>query len=136
LAEIAAENTHEVVAVHQGEIISHAGLTVLPPRAQASTSSAPGEGGIGYLLDPRCAGRGFATEIAAELLHVAFEDLGLHRVVADTFADNTASWRVLEKVGMRREKHAHRSVRHRELGWVDDYEYAILREEWLALRGS
>src|SRR5699024_4902531 len=80
------ENTHEVVAVHQGEIIAHAGLTVLPPRAQASTSSAPGEGGIGYLLDPTCAGRELATEIAAELLHLAFEDLGLHRVVADTFA--------------------------------------------------
>lgn len=41
------------------------------------------------------------------------------------------SWRVLEKIGMRREKHARRSVWHRELGWVDEYEYAILREEWL-----
>lgn len=131
-AELADRHKHEVVAVRDGAVIAHAGITVLPPRAQASTSTARGEGGIGYVLDPAHAGQGLATEIARELLHVAFEELDLHRVISDTLAGNVASWRVLEKLGMRREKHALSSVWHRELGWVDEFEYAILREEWRA----
>lgn len=131
LSDIGDPRQHEIVAVREDAVIAHAGITVLDPRAQASASQARGEGGIGYVLDPACAGQGLATEIAEELLLVAFEELDLHRVTSDTLAGNIASWRVLEKIGMRREKHALSSVWHRELGWVDEYEYAILRQEWL-----
>lgn len=61
---------------------------------------------------------------------LAFDDLGLHRVTAGCFADNTASWRVMEKVGMRREQHGVRDSWHASLGWLDGYTCAILAEEW------
>ncbi len=63
-------------------------------------------------------------------LELAFGDLGLRRVTAGCFADNVASWRVLEKVGMRREQHGIRDSWHAELGWVDGYTYAVLTDEW------
>ncbi len=68
--------------------------------------------------------------MAAALIEVAFGDLGLHRVTAGCFADNIASWRVMEKVGMRREQHGIQDSWHAELGWVDGYTYAMLRSEW------
>jgi RimJ/RimL family protein N-acetyltransferase len=60
------------------------------------------------------------------------EDLGLHRVTAGCFADNVASWRVMEKLGMRREQHGVRDSWHADLGWIDGYTYGILSEEWVS----
>lgn len=130
LAAIADPREVEAVAVLGDVVVGSGGLTVRPARAQSSTRSPGAVGDVGYVMDPAYAGRGLATEIAGELLQVAFEVLGLHRVAADCFADNVGSWRVLEKIGMRREKHARSSAWHRDLGWVDEYEYAVLREEW------
>ena len=85
---------------------------------------------IGWVLDPTYAGHGYATEAVAELLRVCFEDLGVRRVRAACFADNVASWRLMERVGMRREEHAVRDSLHRTRGWLDGYAYALLADEW------
>ena len=80
-------------------------------------------------LDPAHHGRGYATEMVRAALDLAFGDLGLRRVTAGCFADNVASWRVMEKVGMRREQHGIRDSWHAELGWVDGFTYAVLADE-------
>jgi RimJ/RimL family protein N-acetyltransferase len=91
-------------------------------------------GVIGWLLDPAYAGQGYATEAAAAMLGICFEDLGLHRVVAGAFADNPASVRVMKKIGMRIESRSLRASLHRDLGWVDHVEAGILADEWRAKR--
>ena len=88
------------------------------------------EGHLGYLVDPAHAGRGYATAMAAAMLALAFEELGLRRVTAGCFADNVPSWRAMERVGMRREQHGVRDSWHAELGWIDGYTYGILAEDW------
>ena len=88
------------------------------------------EGLIGYIVDPRFAGRGVASDLARGLLAAAVGRLGLRRVTAGCNADNRASVRVLEKVGMRREHHGVESSWHADLGWVDGYQYALLAREW------
>ena len=92
------------------------------------------EGMIGYIVDPRCSGRGVATRVARGLLAAAFDHLGLRRVTAGANADNHASVRVLEKVGMRREQYGVEDSWHAGLGWVDGCQYAILAREWYAQR--
>lgn len=89
---------------------------------------------IGWSLDPARHGRGLAREATAALLDVLFEELGLRRVTAECFAANEPSWRLMERLGMRRETHAVRDSLHRELGWLDGYGYALLAEEWRAAR--
>ena len=88
------------------------------------------EGLLGYLVDPAYAGRGIATAVARRMLDTAFGELGLRRVTAGCFAGNVGSWKVMEKLGMRREQHGVADSWHAELGWVDGYTYAILAEEW------
>ncbi len=88
------------------------------------------EGLLGYILDPTHAGHGYATEFARNLLSLAFDDLGLRRVTAGCYADNVASRRVLEKVGMRLEQHGIRDSWHSELGWIDGCTYGLLKDEW------
>ena len=72
---------------------------------RARTRRPGSEGLLGYLLDPAHHGNGYATEMVGAALDLAFGALGLHRVTAGCFADNVASWRVMEKAGMRREQH-------------------------------
>ncbi|HEX6246345.1 MAG TPA: GNAT family N-acetyltransferase [Nocardioidaceae bacterium] len=85
---------------------------------------------LGWCLDPAYGGRGLATEAARALLRIAFEDLSTRRVVANCFAGNEPSWRLMERLGMRREAHLVGESLHRTEGWVDSYSYAMLAEEW------
>ena len=63
-------------------------------------------------------------------LHIAFDELGLRRVTALCFAENEASWRLMERLGMRRELHAVADALHRSGEWSDTYGYALLAAEW------
>lgn len=92
------------------------------------------EAGIGYIVRPGFEGRGVGSAIARGLVEAAFTDLGLRRVTAGCFADNHASVRILEKTGLVREQHGRGDSWHDELGWVDGYTYAALREEWMGRR--
>jgi len=87
---------------------------------------------LGWVIDPAHGGRGLATEAAQALLRVCFNDLGLRRVIAQCFADNVASWRLMERLGMRREDYAVRDSLHRSGEWLDGMRYAILVDEWHA----
>lgn len=87
---------------------------------------------LGYAFDPSHTGHGYATEAVAELLRLCFEDLGLRRVVANAFLANEPSWRLMERLGMRRELHTVAESLHRDLGWLDGVGYALLAHEWRA----
>lgn len=123
---------HAVVALLDGEVVGTGSLEAREGMGQDGTEEEVDgvEGLLGYLIDPAYAGRGFATAIAAALLDLGFRELGLRRVTAGCFADNIASWKVMEKLGMRREQHGVRDSFHAELGWIDGYTYGILASEW------
>jgi RimJ/RimL family protein N-acetyltransferase len=53
-------------------------------------------------------------------------------VTAGCFVGNTPSYRLMERVGMRREQHAVKDALHPTGEWVDGYLYALPAEEWRA----
>ena len=69
------------------------------------------------------------------LISFCFNDLDVRRVVANCFVDNVASWRLMERVGMRREGHAVAESLHRSGRWLDTVAYAALADEWVAPAG-
>lgn len=85
---------------------------------------------LGWCLDPAQQGHGYATAAVEALIRVCFEDLGLRRVTANCFADNESSWRLMERVGMRREMHTVSESLHRSGAWLDGLGYALLADEW------
>ena len=85
---------------------------------------------LGWCLSPDYTGHGYATEAVAELVRICFEDLGLRRVKADCFADNEASWRLMERLHLRREVQTVRDALHRSGRWLDGFGYALLADEW------
>ena len=85
---------------------------------------------IGYTLHADFWGQGLATEAASALFRVAFQTLGLHRVWATCDVENTGSYRVMEKLSMRREAEFRQDKLIRG-EWRDSYLYAILADEWI-----
>jgi RimJ/RimL family protein N-acetyltransferase len=86
--------------------------------------------GWGFGIDHR--GRGLATEAARGLMSYAFGDCDYHRVFAGTVYTNTRSWKLMERLGMRKEAHfvkAHVPAKPGE-EWIDTVRYATLAEEW------
>ncbi|HUN32163.1 MAG TPA: GNAT family N-acetyltransferase [Trebonia sp.] len=90
------------------------------------------QGELGWAFDPAYGGKGYATEAVRALIGLSFGPLGLRRVVANCFSDNEPSWRLMERLGMRREAHSVRESLHRTKGWLDGLVYALLAEEWEA----
>jgi RimJ/RimL family protein N-acetyltransferase len=88
------------------------------------------EAEIGWVLAPAHQGQGLATEAARAALDVCFTRLGVRRVTAGCFVENEPSWRIMEKLGMRREQHSRRDGLHRTRGWLDGFLYALLADEW------
>lgn len=121
-----------VIVELDGRIIGDFMLRVEDGCAQAEVSDRAGrsQAELGWVLDPGHMGRGFATEAVRALLRVCFEDLGVRRVVASCFLDNERSWRLMERVGMRRETRARAESLHRNGHWLDTLGYALLADEW------
>ena len=117
-----------------GTIIGDLMISIQDPWAQHEvTERARGvEAELGWVFAPEHGGRGYATEAVRAAMSICFDRLGLRRIVANCFADNDASWRLMERVGMRREVHTASESLHRSGRWLDGLGYAMLADEWQA----
>ncbi len=84
---------------------------------------------VGWTLDPALQGQGYATEAAAVFMDWCFRNLKLHRLTSVCSSRNTGSYKLMERLGMRREAH-HVKSSFIKGEWVDDLVYAVLAEEW------
>ena len=99
-------------------------------QAEISEQAEQVQADLGWVVHPDHGGLGLATEAVREVLRICFEDLGLRRVTAECFAANEPSWRLMERIGMRRETHTIRESLHRSGKWLDGFGYALLADEW------
>lgn len=84
---------------------------------------------LGYYAFAPLAGRGHLREGLAQVIDLAFGDLGLHRVEANIQPENRRSIRLVRSLGFRREG---RSRRYLKIGgrWRDHERWALLAEDW------
>lgn len=96
---------------------------------------------IFYTLSPAYFKKGYATEAVTAMIRFGFTILDLHRIWAGATCENTASWKVMEKVGMRREslwlkdrpkpgEWLPGKGYEKTDQWEDGYGYAILKNEF------
>jgi RimJ/RimL family protein N-acetyltransferase len=86
-------------------------------------------GELGYVFSPDYAGQGYATEAARAVLALAFDHFDLHRMIARIDPRNTASVRLVQRLGLRHEATLIENYWDTE-GWTDEVDFAILRREW------
>lgn len=90
---------------------------------------------LGYVFNRKYQGQGYATEGVKALLDFTFIHLGARRIIAMCSPKNHHSWRLLERINMRREGLLLQNIyfntnSNGEPIWLDTYEYAILKAEW------
>lgn len=90
---------------------------------------------IGYVFNPDYSGQGYATEASARILRYGFEEMHARRIVAECNTQNAPSWRLLERLSMRREATFQKVAffnrdESGEPNWFDAYSYALLAEEY------
>jgi RimJ/RimL family protein N-acetyltransferase len=85
-----------------GRLMGLCGLFALPLGCRTEVE-------IGWWLTPRFWGRGLASEAAEAVMKIALECLPVQRIVAIAIAENRASRRIMQKIGM----HYERNIRHK-----------------------
>jgi RimJ/RimL family protein N-acetyltransferase len=84
---------------------------------------------IGFTIAAKHWHKGYVSEVIPHLLEFLFEDMDIHRIVADCDVDNVASYRTLEKLGFRREAHFVESYLQDGV-YTSEYHYGLLQREW------
>jgi len=92
------------------------------------------QGMVGFSFYPDHQGKGYASEAVRALLKIGFADLDLHRIHGRCDARNLRSWRLMERLGMRREAHFREHALFKG-GWDEEFYYALLQREWREMQG-
>ena len=115
----AEEDGFGLVLELDGRVVGEVGLVFRSPTVAE----------LSWVIHPDVGGRGLATEATAALIDLGFGHYACHRIFAELDPRNTASMRMCERLGMRRE--SHRLSDFWSKGeWTDTYEYALLASEW------
>ena len=112
--------TWRIILKNSGEFIGITGMTLSNNKFRL--------GEIYYKLLPEYWGKGYATEVARQLIITGFNTFHLHKVEAGVATENERSTRVLERVGMTREGLRRRILPIRGV-WKDNYHYAIVEDD-------
>jgi RimJ/RimL family protein N-acetyltransferase len=89
---------------------------------------------IGFHFGRAYHGKGYGKEAVAGLIDWLW-GLKVHRIWAVADTRNVGSWKMMEKLGMRREGHFRQNCLVKG-EWADEYLYALLESEWLASRAG
>ena len=119
-------STEEMIAVELRDTGKMIGNVYLGKREQNALE-------LGFVFHRAYWGNGYATESCAALVERAFA-MGVHRIYAECDPENPGSWKLLERLGFRREGHLRKNVwfwkdEEGQPIWKDTYIYARLREE-------
>jgi [ribosomal protein S5]-alanine N-acetyltransferase len=91
---------------------------------------------LGYVFNYNYQGNGYASESARAVVNYAIKQFKARRIIAMCNPDNEKSWRLLERLNMRREGYLKKNIyfktddNNRPI-WQDTYEYGILSSEWI-----
>ncbi|GLX77268.1 N-acetyltransferase GCN5 [Thalassotalea insulae] len=87
--------TLKIITKNTNEFIGSVGFRIADIEAERAE--------IGYLLLQQYQGHGYMTEATRALVAFLFNQLEVAKIEAHCCADNNASWKVMEKLGMERE---------------------------------
>ncbi len=88
---------------------------------------------VGWRFDPAYWGQGFATEGALAALYEGFTTLGLDEITSVPQADNPASGKVCERLGMRLDRVVSIPANERR-GELKALLYRLTRNQWESTR--
>ena len=119
---------YTVREIHNNTVIGH--ITLIPTNPTYFN-----EYSLGYILHEDYQNKVYCTEASWAIIQYGFQILKVHRIRAACNPENIGSWKVMEKLGMKKEAHFKNRVcfRRDEEGnpiYTDEYVYAINIEDF------
>ena len=86
----------------------------------------------GFIFNKKYQGKGYATESLTAIIEYGFKNMNVHKIIAHCNPKNVSSWKLLERVKMKREGTLRKNIYFNkdEKGnpiWLDTYVYGLLR---------
>lgn len=91
---------------------------------------------VGWFIDSKYQGNGYATEAANEVLKFMFEEVGINEIITSAAIVNQGSWKLMEKLGFERigEKLGFYFDKYNQK--LKQYEYKLTNKMYLNLKKS
>lgn len=106
----------------KGQLLGAIGLTIQSVYRRAE---------LGYWIALDSWGKGYATEAARAVVNFGFVKLKLNKIYATHMRQNTASGRIMQKIGMQQEGLLRQHVQ-KDGNYIDLVLYSILASEWIS----
>ena len=85
---------------------------------------------IGYIFNPKYHGKGHVTKSGKMLIEYYFKDQNIHRIISNCNPENENSWKLLERLGFKREGYLIKNIYFRKENerpiWLNTYLYGLL----------
>jgi len=116
-----------LAVVLKNKVIGHIYFSQIEPKELMTWET-------GYIFNRKYQKNGFATESLKAVIEYGFKYLYVHKIIAHCNPKNISSWKLLERVNMKREGKLRKNIYFRKDNkgypiWLDTYEYGILKEE-------
>ncbi|THB72419.1 MAG: N-acetyltransferase [Desulfobulbaceae bacterium] len=85
---------------------------------------------IGWAFNKAYQRKGYAYQAASMVIGYGFEQLGVHRIIATCQPENPPSYKLMERLGMRKEAFFRQCIPKGQGVWWDEYLYALLASEY------
>ncbi len=90
--------------------------------------------GVGWLIDPKYQGKGYATEAAKGMIDYMFLKCEIKEIITGAAIVNVPSWRIMEKLGFERLNRT-RMVQYTFIDEpVEDFEYILTKQKYLEFK--
>jgi len=94
----------------------------------------------GFIFNKKYQRKGYATESLKAVIEYGFTRMNIHKIIAHCNPKNISSWKLLERVKMKREGKLLKNIfftkdKERNPIWIDTYEYGILIDDFLKYYG-
>ena len=89
---------------------------------------------VGFIFNKKYQGKGYAIESLTAIIEYGFENKNIHKIIAHCNPKNVSSWKLLERIKMKREGKLRKNIYFNKDGkgnpiWLDTYEYGLLKND-------
>ena len=111
----------------KNKIIGHIYLGQIEPKTIKTWET-------GFIFNKKYQGKGYATEALKTVVEYGFKKMDIHKIIAHCNPKNTSSWKLLERIKMKREGKLRENIyfnvdKKGNPIWNDTYEYGLLKKD-------
>lgn len=127
LCKTRLKNNNFLAVLLKNKVIGHIYFEHIEPKNNKTWET-------GFIFNRKYQGNGYATEALKAVVEYGFKNMDVHKIIAHCNPKNISSWKLLERVKMKREGKSRENIyfkidKNGNPLWIDTYEYGLLAKD-------